>query len=127
MPTELFHYTSANGLKAILEEKEIWATDLRYMNNYRELKYARQLKESVMKTLESECLDEDFRSVLRRTREATDPYDDGFMVFACCFCEKRDALSQWRGYGADVVFHALQDSRFTDFSTHGLEVRGFTG
>lgn len=33
----LFHYTDINAVEAILKNKKIWLTDIRYMNDAREL------------------------------------------------------------------------------------------
>ena len=33
----IWHYTSANALKAIVEKKELWLTDWRYMNDRTEV------------------------------------------------------------------------------------------
>src|SRR6266699_2930071 len=36
----LYHYTSLNGLRGILESRAFWATDIRYMNDMSEAGYA---------------------------------------------------------------------------------------
>ncbi len=35
--TYLYHYTSAEGLKGILEDRRIWASDIFYLNDWTEL------------------------------------------------------------------------------------------
>lgn len=43
MPEYLFHYTSAEGVKGILESKSVWASLLHFMNDSREWQYALDL------------------------------------------------------------------------------------
>ncbi len=41
--TSLFHYTTGTGLKGILQDKCLWATDFRFTNDGSELKYAEKV------------------------------------------------------------------------------------
>ena len=47
----LFHYTSAGGLKGILENKYIFATDSAFLNDSSEIFYAGQEVEQLLKNL----------------------------------------------------------------------------
>lgn len=54
----LYHYTSINALKGILENKEFWVTGANYLNDYNERKHILNYVESVCKILkESEFRD----------------------------------------------------------------------
>ena len=39
-PEMLYHYTSSTGLIRIAESKELWATNILYLNDSRELDHA---------------------------------------------------------------------------------------
>ena len=39
-PAVLYHYTSPSGLAGIVERTQLWATDVRFLNDSQELKYA---------------------------------------------------------------------------------------
>ncbi|HET8798761.1 MAG TPA: hypothetical protein VFO89_13795, partial [Thermoanaerobaculia bacterium] len=43
LPSNLYHYTTADGLRGILTHGHIWATNVRYMNDRSELTYAREV------------------------------------------------------------------------------------
>jgi hypothetical protein len=38
--TALFHYTTLSGLQGIVESKALWASDIRYLNYFLEVKNA---------------------------------------------------------------------------------------
>jgi len=38
--TELYRYTTSSGLKSIIEHKEIWATDIRFFNEWHDRIFA---------------------------------------------------------------------------------------
>src|ERR1035441_8491044 len=108
----LFHYTTAAGLLGILKGSNIWATDLRFLNDAQEAVYARDMVIEAVTTMENPvhrpehwahehgepALEEFGRYqgfVLNEMRNSE------FGVYVTCFCESGDLLSQWRGYGKD--------------------------
>ena len=114
----LFHYTTATGLLGILGSSvppgdlALWATDLRFLNDEQELDYARDQLSLAVDALSNPAADPGHS--LHHTEEsfgkAFDTYKElilkdlesyGFPVYAACFCESGDLLSQWRAYGAD--------------------------
>lgn len=110
--TLLYHYTTTDGLLAIVRSKTIWATDLGYLNDSMELEHGlRQFLEMAQDLLSpvsvpssatlsrlagfeaSTDLEELFRSrILVGLRQQN-------VLGVTCFCENGDLLSQWRGYG----------------------------
>ena len=40
IPQILYHYTDANAFLGIITKKEIWASHVRFMNDYTEFKFA---------------------------------------------------------------------------------------
>lgn len=49
LPPILYHYTSQKGLLGIIKSKEIWATDIFYLNDTMEFKYAVDLTSKILK------------------------------------------------------------------------------
>ena len=103
----LYHYTTAEGLKGIVEQNEIWATSAYYLNDSAEILYgyrvlhraleawlrernlpghssARGLAESFLHHLGHDALE----------RNIITP------IYLTCFCEDPNLLSQWRAYGS---------------------------
>jgi hypothetical protein len=62
--TRLYHYTTIEGLKGILESEEIWATDVDYLNDGSEYVYAERFIEDVLTDL---AQDEFLRELLLGT------------------------------------------------------------
>lgn len=80
----VYHYTSIRGFKGIIKDREIWATDLRYMNDPTELELGyNYLNEMVCESVES-------GKTIKR--------DPNVPIFACSFSKNKNVLSQWRAY-----------------------------
>jgi len=97
--TELYHYTDLSGLQGIIDKGDLWLTHLRFSNDNDELTHG---KEIVRERLEERMASDpkDRQGYLKRLKELLDlPVADG--IYICCFCEKNNLLSQWRGYGAN--------------------------
>ena len=85
--SRLYHYTSVNGLRGIIDSGNIWATHLGFLNDLSEGRAARA--------------DEAFRARLEET-------DKRAPLFIASFCRhqephqrKNGLLSQWRGYAGE--------------------------
>lgn len=109
-PDILYHYTTLSGLKGIIENGKIWATNILYLNDSEEFFNAREAFNSVFETMwdTPKIMDvlakeeKDFLSLLGRRIEKIFEYnEDGFKVFVSSFSESADKLSQWRGYCPD--------------------------
>jgi hypothetical protein len=120
----LYHYTSEEGMKGILESDRIWATHIRFLNDYTEFlqafkdEYLAALADSFMAGL-PESVDERARNVISGTLSKRNfPQlqkiieSEGHETFVCSFAgpapgdnatlqfggDPGDRLSQWRGY-----------------------------
>jgi len=96
-PEVLFHYTSQEGLKGIVQSKTLWATNIHYLNDSSEytfaLDLARQLlmeREKSEKSTAVKQLFERLLGKLERIRTAND--------YVISLTEEPDLLSQWRAY-----------------------------
>jgi len=98
----LYHYTTAEGLKGIAEENRIRATNIFYMNDSEELRGGLRLFENKLEELAS--THEIYSQALREIRSWFLGEGQGLslertvQIYACCFSEKKDVLSQWRAY-----------------------------
>ncbi len=105
-PRLLYHYTSAEGLLGMLEGHQLWATNVRFMNDTTELGYGIGLVREVLQEPATGRAPRRAasRRVTRQNREdilaMLADTEANTKHFAVCFCENGDLLSQWRGYGA---------------------------
>lgn len=93
----LYHYTDAKGLLGIIENKKIWATHIRYLNDTREFSHSIELAERILADRDfpgADELGEDDLSKLGYFTGHTAKYDS----FVASFSEQHDDLSQWRAY-----------------------------
>lgn len=95
---KLCHYTSLEGAIGIISRGDLWLTNSRYSNDDEELNYGHRLVDTVLDTLEDEAKENVARlDWLRRLRAQLRVTRDDH-VYICCFCQKDNLLSQWRGY-----------------------------
>jgi hypothetical protein len=94
----MFHYTSLEAFLSIIEHKLLRATALRYLNDASEgaLGMARFQEAILQAQRDAKGLDKGFLEHLTTSIES--PLLTIGAVYVLCFSEKRDDLSQWRGY-----------------------------
>lgn len=93
----LYHYTGYQALLSIAKSNELWATEIHYFNDASELTYAANLFKRALEKIEQQ--DKFDASLLSQLRDwLAHRLADGHMLFVCCFTEKGNLLSQWRGY-----------------------------
>ena len=101
-PSILFHYTSPIGLLGIAQEKTIWASDIRFLNDKKEFQHSLDITHSIIESFykvnnepsKLKGLAYDFIEYLRiNLRKKWNP-----RVYVASFTEEGDLLSQWRGY-----------------------------
>jgi len=103
-PTHLYHYTTAEGLKGIVEKQELWATDIFYLNDWTEFyrgrdEFKRELEERPTSTWK--CTSEKrVAQAVSDLLQKPNPLGNN-RVFVCSFSEKGNDLSQWRAYCQD--------------------------
>ncbi len=95
-PLEVYHYTSNAGLVGIVENRSVWSSDIRYLNDAKDYAYAFEVFDR--------AFDVRPRHGLKLQRHAVDGARDqlrsirGLQTFVASFSEVGDLLSQWRGY-----------------------------
>ena len=131
-PKFLYHYTSPDAAKSIIESKSFWATDCRYLNDptevLRNLQIAQEVADGFLDSLDINWTeveqwdterflnenDYQFAAVLSKLI----PYNswtyliDEHEVYITSFSENGDSLSQWRAYcnqgGYSLGFEGIQ-------------------
>lgn len=138
LPETLYHYTDSAGLLGILGNPvefngaprharygTLWATDARYLNDTKELRFgtkllASQLEERALDMARRPAVAERLRELAQAVRTGTFEmtwHKDAHPAtpFVTCFssASKGDLLSQWRGYGDGGGGFALGFARST--------------
>jgi hypothetical protein len=110
-PEVLFHYTDAGGFAGMVEHGKLRATDIRFLNDPLELKYAwDELLASleICKTEKPEY-SEAYDAVLQAisSAKAVDPDAIEDRIFSTSFSEHGDELNQWHRYANQAQGMAL--------------------
>ncbi|HXM43274.1 MAG TPA: DUF2971 domain-containing protein [Bryobacteraceae bacterium] len=102
----VYHYTTIEGVIGICTSRTIWATDVLYTNDASEYLYSSTIIEEVTKA-HAAC-----HPGFERYHWAChqNPLDLGLHVYASCFCEEKDLLSQWRAYARLGTGYAIEFS-----------------
>lgn len=92
VPEVLSHYTSLEGFLSIIQSNTIRASNILFLNDKEEMQYGIDVAKDVIGEIEKSA------KRTSSTRQQQPREIPG--VYASCFCENADMLSQWRGYGA---------------------------
>lgn len=95
----LYHYTTAEGLEGILKSERIWATNIRYLNDSSEHKYAFKLAVDAINCCMGDNVE--LNKFLEEVLQYIEALENRLDTYITCFCEKGDLLSQWRNYAAN--------------------------
>ena len=95
----IYHYTDPKGLIGILSDSRLWATDVSFLNDSSELRYAAELQQEILEEIVNESPD----GSLQRNLAVKALEDRSFLggkTYVVCFCAKDDLLTQWKAYGS---------------------------
>jgi hypothetical protein len=98
LPSKLYHYTSTEAFRCIVEYKKLWATDAFYMNDNQEILHALTLCQTRCEFKAKETSDRELDFLNRLHRELHFQKTNQTHIFTVSFSESRDQLSQWRAY-----------------------------
>lgn len=113
----LWHYTTWDGFKSIIQHNELWASDCRFMNDRKEFWHALEFCADLYGP-EMEHVSRYIRGLLY-SRDRDMPYANVFSASG-----EFDSLEQWRGYASSSVGVALGFD--TALLTEILRLQGFT-
>ena len=105
-PGILFHYTGQTGLVGIVTRAELWATKIQYMNDATEFGLALGMARTHLKQIIENTSHTTERAAAQMLLESLNGIED-INIFAACFCEGGDLLSQWRGYAGGHQGYAI--------------------
>lgn len=109
MSESLFHYTDVGAVKAILEKRELWLTDLRFLNDAQELNdgvvFISDALRKVGKTSagRDKYFDESISQLTSSFDDHISIWIDDEPTFVCSFSSAGNQLSQWRAYGGYAI------------------------
>lgn len=99
-PALVYHYAAVAGLKGIIEDQCLWASDVWYMNDSREALYGlREIKHALQVMTPGAGLESEVRKAALDRLANMGDQDDVVHSYIACLSKKRDDLSQWRAYG----------------------------
>lgn len=109
MPERFFHYTDVLAVKSILEKRELWLSDIRFLNDSQEMNDGVKY---ILNELSGDL--PDFGLGVGSTLYARDylmeAFDDHVSygiddepTFVCSFSDAGNQLSQWRAYGSYAI------------------------
>lgn len=122
-PETLYHYTCQRGLLGIIENRELWATQIQFLSDAQEFIYAHRLMQEELEKRRA-ATDEDVIRGLEGDLKEESEQIEYLNVCVASFSEQPDLLSQWRGYcpsngGYAVGFAAstlIPDKRYPNFT-----------
>ena len=88
VPHTVYHYTDCNALLSIIDNKELWATHINFLNDNQEFKCA---YDEVIKNIKDSKKKERFAANIEELTEKIG-------IYVLSFTLKEDDLDQWRGY-----------------------------
>jgi Protein of unknown function (DUF2971) len=125
----LYHYTTADGLKGIVEKNELWATSAYFLNDSAEITYGYGLLKKVLDDWLVKNPRPEESLTLGLARGLRQWFGEDLLkrnviqpIYLACFCEEDNLLSQWRAYGQSggysLGFRAPADDPLTG---HGFK------
>lgn len=106
--SHVYHYTTSEGVKGIIESKSLWATGAYYLNDTSEIEYGCRLAAGHLEEKAGFAETEFARRVLSKAHnDLCDPVQQAIRIasyYVVCFCEDDNLLSQWRAYGRSGGF-----------------------
>lgn len=120
----LYHYTKAEGMKGIIDNRSFHCTDVTFLNDALELKYGKQIIRDILDNYIKNENNDGIKKLLFRLKEMTEIqiYD----TYVSCFSEDNNSLNQWeryasKGYGYNLGIHFNSDSNSKTKISHYLE------
>lgn len=100
-PKLLYHYTSIQAFKSIVDNNEIWATSAEHLiSDPSEITIAKTIASKLLIEKKEEFKDkQELYEKCKKTIEDSDRLKEFYCI--CSFTEEKDLLSQWRAYCPD--------------------------
>ncbi len=114
LPIFLYHYTSIENFKGIVDSKKIWATAADYfLNDPTEITIFKSIAPKILEERKKDFIGK--KELYEKCKKIIESSDTGKEYqFVCSFTEEGDLLSQWRAYcpkgGVSIGFFVPQIS-----------------
>ena len=96
-PPILYHYTSADGVIGILSSKELWATNIEFLNDTNEILEAVRVARNIIENLiDRDTFSHGEKLLMNKMREHAGSAAKRFYVVS--FSETSDSLLHWQAY-----------------------------
>ncbi len=105
-PDILYHYTGQAGLLGIIGGAEFWATKSQYMNDATEFGLALRLARERLESILGSPNRSSEKAACVQLMQSLNGLEE-INIFAVCFCEDGDLLSQWRGYAGGSCGYSI--------------------
>lgn len=95
----VYHYCTLEGFLGIIQNASLWVSDISKSNDGLECIYGRnQIKDRIEKEI---ATDAEAIHAWKTWYEVNSDLHGSMLTYVACFSEKKDCLSQWRGYADD--------------------------
>jgi hypothetical protein len=122
-PDVLYHYTGQAGLLGIVNTAELWATKIQYMNDATEFGLALAMARKELESMMARSTSLAEKAACVQLKDSLSGLED-INIFAVCFCENGDLLSQWRGYSGSS--HGYSIAFDSESLMHISSMKNFT-
>mgnify|MGYP000214788872 FL=1 len=129
----VYHYTSADGLKGILESKSLWATNAEYLNDFREIKEGidtinslrqglSEFSQTRLEEIYAEIRGIPLKDIKNKMQSADIDNANKFLasfwgtldenelsdIYTVSFTTERDSLNHWLTYGSEQTSYCIK-------------------
>lgn len=120
----VYHYCTLQGFLGIIQNASLWMSDISKLNDGVECIYGRnQIKDIIEREIENDT------GIIHEWKGGYEIYNDvpdPVLTYALCFSEKKDCLSQWRGYADDgkgmaIGFNKKELEQLPQFMKYNLK------
>lgn len=106
----LYHYTSLEGFQSIMQKRDFWISNIRYMNDSHEFENGKAVCKEVIETKLGMHNEDKIKRYLQGSWHVCDQStSQGTLIirsgdiFALSFCNNGDILTQWQFYGNEGI------------------------
>jgi len=105
----LYHYTSVEGLKGIIDSRSFRNSDIKYLNDPLELEYGKKIILDILGSYLNKENGKIIKKIIKRLKYIIG-MQETYNTYITCFSEYDNLLSQWdryatKGYGYNIGIH----------------------
>jgi len=123
-PDVVYHYTTQDAFRGILQTKVIWASNALYLTDSSEINYGIDVLDAVLADRIAETPAYAQAALTARWNEVTAGRQNE-SIYLAAFSSERDDLSQWRAYGGDSGYCLAFETATLDLIRHAAGSAGF--